>query len=295
MVCGRLIEWGDRMCLMIACCAMGAGCVSPAHTADSAANGPTDVGASTYPDDVTPPPFGSESSDDDTVVLQMMFEVQRVLIPSDTPAEDREILWKYVDELRIDPELSEHLGRNGLRVGIANRAGLAALRALFQRLGAIDERTLQPVRSGYPLTLELGTIDESTPVFTFDREGHLSGTSFSHAVEYLHVDYDCTEPPKTTLRITPEIFKESEQPDWQTEDGEIKYKKRYVGRVFEDLVVELQHGPDELLVVGPSVTPASRLVVGSALLVHEFAGRSWDAVYCIAPLLYRAGDERSWQ
>ena len=65
--------------------------------------------------------------------------------------------------------------------------------------------------------------------------------------------------------------------------------------VDKDLVVELRHGPDELLVVGPNVTPASRLVVGSALFKHEYAGQSWDAVFCITPLLYRTGDERDWQ
>lgn len=263
-----------------------------AATADSRA---TNVGVSQYHEDGAPTPFDYDPSDDPTVVLQMMFEVQRVLIPSDTPADDREILWKYVDELRIDPALSEHLARNGFRVGIANRAGLAALRTLFQRLGAIDERTLQPVRSGYPLTLELGKIDESRSVFTFDREGNLAGRSFGDAVKYLHIDYDCTQPPQTILRVTPEIFKESEQPDWQTEDGEIKYKKRYEGMVFKDLVFELRHGPDEVLVVGPNVTPASRLVVGSVLLSYEYAGQLWDAVYCIAPLLYRTGDERDWQ
>ena len=225
----------------------------------------------------------------------MMFEVQRVLIPSTAPEEDRAILWRYVDEQRVNPELSQHLGRNGLHVGIANRAGLAALRALFLRLGAMDERTLQPVRSGYPLTLELGTIDESSPVFTFDRDGRLSGKSFAGAVKYLHIDYDSTQPPQTILRVTPEIFKESAEPDWQAQDDDIQYKKTYEGAVYEDLSVELRHGPDEVLVIGPDVTSGSRLVIGTALLTYEHAGQTWDTVFCIAPFLYRTGDERDWQ
>ena len=295
MVHGQRVAWRYGVCVTIACCALSAGCALMATTADSRANRGANAGVAPYLEGCARPPFDSDPSYDPTVVLHMMFEVERVLIPSDTPADDREILWKYVDELRVDPVLSEHLARNGIRVGIANRAGLAALRALFRRLGAIDERTLQPVRSGYPLTLELGRIGESRPVFTFDRDGHLAGRSFSDAVKYLHVDYDCSRPPETILRVTLEIFKESEQPDWQTQNGEIKYRKRYEGMVYKDLVVELRHGPDELLVVGPNVTPASRLVVGSALFNHEYAGQSWDAGFCITPLLSRTGETRDWQ
>jgi len=264
-------------------------------TKDTRAARTADVGVAPYMEEGEPTPFEQHPIDEATVVLQMVFEVQRVLLPPSAPAEEREILWRYVDEQRIDPDLSEHLARNGLRVGIANRAGLAALRSLFNRLGAIDERTLQPVRSGYPLTLELGSIEESSPVFTFDREGRLSGRSFRGAVKYLHVDYDCTQPPQTILRVTPEIFKESEQRDWQAQHGEIEFKKTYEGMVYEDLVVELTHGPDELLVIGPDMSSANRLVAGRALLTREYAGQTWDTVLCIAPLLYRAGDDGDWQ
>ncbi|MCH7705242.1 MAG: hypothetical protein IIB61_09020, partial [Planctomycetes bacterium] len=85
--------------MTIACCALSAGCALMATTADSRA---TNVGVAPYIEEGARTPFDQDPSDDPTVVLQMMFEVERVLIPSDTPADDREILWKYVDELRVD-------------------------------------------------------------------------------------------------------------------------------------------------------------------------------------------------
>lgn len=227
---------------------------------------------------------------DAIVVVHMQFDVLRVSVPADTPSEQWDRIWRYVDELRIDPATTAYLARNGFRVGIGRRSDWQGLRATLEEVGARSERVRRTVRSGFPLTLDLGPIENDQSVFAFQPNGRLAGRTFEGGVRYLHIDYrvDSMQKTRTALRITPEIFVQSSRRRWQTVDGELRHRRTYEGQVYHDLAVELATGPGEFLVVGPARNDDNRFVLGAVMFREDNAEQAWDTIVLITPQPYRS-------
>lgn len=227
--------------------------------------------------------------DDDVVVVRLRFDVERFLVPADAMEPRRGQVWGHVDELRIEPETSALLLRNGFRVGVASRSGGEAIRAIMHELEAGVETMTHLVQSGVPVTLDLGPVGEGRSVFTIGRSGGLAGNTFANASRLLHLDYDVTlaDGARTALRITPEIFKESDTPYWQVREGDVRYQKQYEGMVYRELSAELTTGEGDVLVIGPSGATERPLTLGSTMLSDIIAGRRWETLLCVRPRLYR--------
>ncbi len=228
-------------------------------------------------------------ADDDIVVVRLLFDVERVLVPAEVMATERERLWKYVDELRTDPTTSALLARNGFRIGVAGPTGQNGMRSVLEELRARCERVRHTVQAGAPLTLDLGAVGEGQTVFTIGPDGSLKGKTFRAATKLLHVDYEVSigEAPRTTLRITPEVFKEDAQPHWQMRDGAIQYQKRYLGMVYREFAVEVNTVPGEAIVIGATESEPESLTLGSMMFGESVGGRRWETLLCIEPVLFR--------
>lgn len=240
--------------------------------------------------------FGGSSrpTDADLVVVGMIFDVERVSVPAGASSERLEMIWKHVDELRFAPATTTYLLRNGFRMGVIRKNAVQDLRTVFEGLGARQERMTHAVRSGYPLTLDLGPLGPNSSVFTYGRNGRLTGKTFAGGSRRLHVDYAVEvvrDEPRIRLRLTPEIFKETDQPHWQAADGRIEYEKQYQGRFYGELSVELTTGPNEVLVVGPVGPEENRLIIGNVLLSNDSPSGRWTTYLFIESRLHRFGTE----
>lgn len=247
-----------------------------------------------------PMPFDTAgpSPHGDDVLVEIMFDVERFLVPADKIAAQRDNVWKHVDELRISPAQIAYLAKNGFRMGIADRTQISALRQVLDSLGARSEHVNQTVQNGYPLTLDFGTTGRNRTVFTFRRDGRIVGQTFDTAAQYLHIDYRVDvidHTPRTTLRITPEMFQESRRPQWQESDGQVRYEKQYQGIVYHELATELPTAPGETLIVGPANAEDYRFILGSTILSNETAGRCWETMLCITPRVYRTQGPKGFE
>jgi hypothetical protein len=227
---------------------------------------------------------------DDVVVVGIAFTVERYVVPTDDLAAARRTdVWSLVDELRVPPDDIAHLKTNGMRVGVAGPAQAEVLREIMPALGARGEVMNRVVQSGAPMTLDFGSTGSYQTVYVFHRDGRLEGSTFDDATKFLHVDYRVDlddDAPLITLALTPELFKESEQPHWRVAEGQYRYEKEYQGTAYRDLSVEVRVRDGETLVVGPSAQRRNAYLVGSTILGHETAGRDWGTIVLITPQLH---------
>lgn len=266
-------------------CIVGSGCVQPPH----GVGGPVVGNASTAGESPGSWLFSRPSeSGDAVVVVGLRFEVERILVPTASLADKAERVWRFVDELRIDPAQSAFLARNGFRIGTAGEGGVRAIRSALESPETRFERVERAVRAGFPLTITLGRTVGNEEIFHYRSSGSLEGRSYSGAVKYLHIDYEADEadPGRMVLRIVPEIFKESAVPKWHRRGGEIRYGNTYEGTTFHELATEISLGSDESLIVGPARPGSFSGILGQAMLTTAVDGERWAAYYCVKPNTY---------
>ncbi len=235
---------------------------------------------------------GRTAEDENVVVVRLAFDVTRVIVGTSALKERRDEAWRHVDELRLQPTLHANLARNGFRMGVVRADEGDALRGVLDSAGARYERMALRVQDGVPLSIDLGSIVGSRDVFLTQSDGRLVGTSFSHVAKFIHVDYEVsvTDEPRTTLRVTPELFKESKHPEWSVRDGAPRYQKLYEGMRYHDLAAELDVVEGEMLILGAADADEQPWTLGNTMLVDTVDGSSWETILCIQPKVYRNAD-----
>ncbi len=246
------------------------------------------------PVDDGPPPTINSTSRSDAVRIRMLFDVERILIPDHVAAANRDQLWSFVDESRHGLTLAAYLARNGIRLGVTDAAGIEAIREECDTKGANRERIQHIAQSGLPITLDLGPMPNNRSIFLFAPDGTLEGKSFENASKHLHVDFNvvCPDECQTTLRVTPEVFKQTDQPRWQVRDGTVDYAKLYEGQVFRKLATDMELSSGEVLVIGPADPQNAPSALGNVLLTDSSAGRNWETLICIVPQPFKQTQPR---
>jgi hypothetical protein len=236
---------------------------------------------------------GRRTADVDTiVVVQMQFDVLRIEFPAEA-IHHSEKTWNHVEELAGDPGRIALLRRNGFRMGTATADAWPGLRAIFEACEAKVTRGTQLVQSGAPLTLDLGPIEGSETVFMVTPDDRLVGQTFGGGAKYLHLDY-AVEPDaggRTTVRMTPEIHRQSDNKRWQSDGQGLAQVPEYEGKVFHRLSNSVGVAPGEFLVIGPD-TGASSLSVGHCFLSRTIDGCKYETVLCITPQPFRTDTAR---
>ncbi|MCP4589674.1 MAG: hypothetical protein GY842_02925, partial [bacterium] len=161
---------------------------------------------------------------------------------------------------------------------------------LFEITGARSLRARHIVRSGAPLSLRLGELEDGDSVFAYRRDGRLVGRTFDGGTKFLHIDYalDPTRPERTMVRVTPELRKYSASRHWQNIDGRLREAPRYEGELYDELGTDARLEPGEFLVIGPSETAELRSVVGSRFLTTPRNNLTYETVICLTPQPVRA-------
>ncbi len=222
-------------------------------------------------------------------VVELHFDVMRVDLPCDSVRHSAK-LWNHVDELRVEPAQSVLLGRNGIRMGVAPADAWPAMQAVLEAHGARASRRQHAVQAGYPLTLEIGDVQEGETIFSYDGQGGLKGRTFGAGHKYIHLDYvvEADDPPRVLLRATPEVHVRSADRRWQDEDGEYVEKPVYEGYSYTMLSAAVSMTPGQILVLGPGPQAAMAHLLGNRFFERIEAGVKCERLYFATPQLFRS-------
>ena len=282
-----------RLSAFLAIALLGWGCGSPASRLRGARplrSPHEEVG---HPAAAVGPPSSAapepSSAFADTVhVVDVAFEVFRAELPVDGVRHSRKI-WNHVDELRANPKLLARLTRNGVRLGAVSAEAWPAIRTILEA-GAADVRKGQLLTaSGLPLTVEVGTIQESESVFSYRANNQLVGKTFTGGKKVVNVDY-AFHPEmggRIDLQLSFEVRRDRGGSTWvQTEDG-VRQVPARDQHVFADLRTVLALNPGESVILGPSAETSNEYLVGSRFFTGWRADESYETLYWLTPVPYR--------
>ena len=229
------------------------------------------------------------SASDGVIVVQLHFDVMRAELPIESVRQSTKV-WNHVDELQIDPRQCAQLARNGLRIGVADADDWPAIQTILQVNQARCTRLQQAVQSGYPLTLDVGEVQDGETIFSYDAQGRLEGATFGPGRKYLHIDYvvAADETRRVSLKVTPEVHVETPDRRWTSVDGEIQEQPQYEGRVYSELAVTMHLLPGQFLVIGPGPQADVAHLLGSKFLEQRSGGVRSETLYLATPQLFRS-------
>jgi len=225
----------------------------------------------------------ASAGDDGLFVLGVHFDLMRVDVPV-TETRNAGKVWNHLNESLGDPGLTALLARNGFRIGKGDQADWPALRAIFERNGAKVNRVARTAQDGTPLTLPLGAIADGTGYFLHRRGGGMGGGTFNAGQRTFRIEYtlDTDDPRRVRLRIVPAFTEQQGEAKPVERDGEIVMVRDPTGRVFHELAVDVDLGPGEYVVIGPSAAAAAGFVLGSCWLDATMNLQQFETVLCIS-------------
>lgn len=218
-------------------------------------------------------------------VVYLAFDVLRVEMPIDEGMNSLKV-WNHVDTLRVGPEATAQLGRNGLRVGAGATGSWSAIRAILDAGRAKTTRDQLVAQSGAPLLIELGTAAEGESIFAYRKDMRLQGKTFAGGSKILQLDY-AFHPElggATDLQVGFEIRRELGEMVWERQaDGSIRQSPGVERHSFDELKSALTLQQGEFLVIGPSEQAQNEYRVGSRFLMHGTGANRREAMYFITP------------
>lgn len=217
-------------------------------------------------------------------VVSIAFDVVRIDMPMGSIQHSKKV-WNHVDELRVEAGLTVRLVRNGLRIGVASSATWPTIRAVLDAAGAELGQTRAIAQANLPLTIDLGTLSEAESVFSYGRDGRLTGRTFLAGDKLLTIDY-AFHPERggsTDLRLSFEVRHDRSTMTWERRAGVIGQAPAIDRHVFEELSGVVTLNPNEFLVIGLSDRAQNEYLVGSRLLSFKRAGKRYETMLCVTP------------
>lgn len=174
-------------------------------------------------------------------VLDVNFQIMRVDIPQDDVRHSAKI-WNHVRATELDPDRVETLARNGMAVGVGTEEDWPALRAILTAARARVRVDQMLARSGLPVSVELGRIEEAESIFSWRPGQRPAGRTFDRGSKLLHIDYavDRALPGLVNVQLGFEI---------RDDRGEVTWKR--VGGALQQVPVLDQFVYDQLDVLLP--------------------------------------------
>lgn len=207
----------------------------------------------------------------DPIVSSILFQVFCDILVADVPAGSLSggvELWKLLREDGLGVKRADHLARNGLRVGVGRPADfnqvtrlLTAARDGRVRTGRMRFETDSPME----MTLD-GTLRERR-AFAFAADGTVSGEEFPASATFYWVSawHDIEHLDTVNLSLVPEIrYGRTKEKFYNPTVGRVD-AYRDVGRVFQEVKLELRQNRGEFMVIAPQ-PKGGALAIGRAVL-----------------------------
>lgn len=235
--------------------------------------------------------MGATPKSGNVQVVYLAFDVVSAEFMVDGVRHSRKV-WNHVDELRIDPDVSARLARNGLRIGVASADAWPIMRAIFDAAGADVLRRQIVAQGSQPMTIPMGAVESGESIFSYSRDGRLAGKTFKGGDKLVIVDYSFRPAlgGATDLGMNFEIRRTLDELTWQKRGGKIVHRAAVDRHVFDQLAVSVTVAVNEFLVFGVTDLVGTEYLVGSRFLCSTEAGVRREMLYCITPVPIRASD-----
>ena len=222
-------------------------------------------------------------------VVDLAFDVIRIDMPADGIRHSLKI-WNHVDEMRIGAETVAQLARNGVRMGIATDEGWTAMRVIFDACEARWEQQQMIGQRGLPLSIEIGAVESSEPIFYYDARHKLQGKTFSAGKKLVNLGFGYRPElgGVIDLQVGMEVRHDRGVMAWEKRGGVIREVPAFDRKVFHDLDVSLSLNPGEFLILGPSARAAETYLIGSRFFTRDEGGSAYEIMFFIAPKPYQS-------
>lgn len=269
---------------LVLCSGPGAGCSRPAQPApaapvEPAEPNPAEVAGQLFGRRPAPP---ASANPPVQAAVQLQFHLWTFRLGPLTD-EQWQKMWKHLDETVVDSQTVMALARNGLRAAVGSASSWPAVRdVLLQHAPEVTHRQAV-LENGLPLSIELEQLHVDQPLFSFDRQGHLSGDRFDGFFMYWFVEYevDLQDVNRLTCRVVPEV-RRGRAEEWPA----ASWSAASSVERFEDMAFSASVDSGEHLIIGPGRKAYNHNLVGS-WFVREPGDSGREIVFCILPRIVR--------
>jgi len=222
-------------------------------------------------------------------VVELAFNLLRADLPVESVRHTQKI-WNHVDQLRVGPDTSARLARNGLRIGTAVPGAWPAISTILSACGARIYRDQLLSQRGLSVALELGRIDDSESIFSFSADNRLVGKTFAAGTKLMNLDY-AVRPELDAyvdLGVSLEVLHEKDTMTWERRDGAIRQVPAVDRHVFEDVSALVAINQGEFLVIGPGGDAENEYLLGHRFFTSAQGGVLYETVFFITPVPYQS-------
>ena len=230
----------------------------------------------------------------DAVVTQVNFEVICDLLVVDVPlgaiSQNAE-LWTLLHEDSLGVKLTDHLSRNGFRIGLGSPTDLPRASQLIAGIKDGHVRTGRlRFDSDAPAELLIDAQLRLRRAFVFAEDGSASGDEFPAAatVYWVQAWHDVENIDTVKLTLVPEIRFGRPRDKVYSPTIPSAQQHRDVGRIFDEVKLELRQSRGDFFVIAPRTKGGPALALGRTLLTDEtVAGQPRELVVVIKPRVVR--------
>jgi hypothetical protein len=232
------------------------------------------------------PAVSGDERRDPVKIVHIVFDVLRARVPAGVLS-DSERVWSQLDTAAIPADSAAMLQPNGLRAARGKLSAWPAIKQIIEKEEHVEiAQNGMPLRNGAPLVIEPESQPKEQTLFLIRRDGKPAGASFPRSTNVLRVDYGIpvTNPNAVMIEVFPEIRLHGVPVRPRlTLNGWVDEQLELPHRSLRELMVRIEIGPDEFLVIGPSSAAHQAYLPGTLLLCEQIDGKAWESVYFITP------------
>lgn len=224
------------------------------------------------------------------VSFRVICDVLLVDAPAGLVSNDTD-LWGHLREDNLGIRQTDHLRRNGFRIGIGRGADFTAVSRHLTETRDV-EVSQGRMRFTTRSALELFVVPElqERRAFVYSRRGILSGDEYRPSVNIYWVQawHDVEKFDAVNLTLVPEIRWGQVRERVYTPTLRRAEERRDIGRLFEEVQLDCTLDRGEFIVISPYTKAEPALVLGRVLFSERSRGLNRERALLIRPRVIRS-------
>jgi hypothetical protein len=227
---------------------------------------------------------GGTPADAGISIVQLAFDVLRVDLPL---AGSRDVLsiWNHIDRLRVSPEVTARLARNGIRIGAVPPSAWPAIETILDSPQTELRKETLLAQGGEPLAIKMASVGEGESIFMYGAQNRIAGKTFASGDKLITLDYGVSMEARGEMPIQVgfEIRDDLGVMTWKRESGVVREVPAYDRHVFEELATTIRLTDGEAVAIGLGPDADNDYLIGNRFLTIERNAKRFETVLFITP------------